>query len=292
MERRPDRYKSTYSTLANLLDNIGDRYYISFFGKITSLFLKCLGHLFDSIRTKQFPLSQSIWQVYFTGFEATKLITIIAAIFGSMIIAIALFMMPMVGFGDSIGNILVVIIVRELGPILTAFMVAGRTGAGLATYVGNMKVESEIDALESMGVDPVRFLALPSLIGCTISMIVLSLLFSGVALTAGYFVGVILIKVMHSTIGLDPRIYTEAIFSSLTIPDLFLLILKPAFFGILISMIAMQRGLSLKYDIREVPKAASDTVVSCFVAVVVSDMLFLAFFIPTYIFTIKSTGFI
>lgn len=292
LERRPDRFKATYSTLANTLDGIGDRYYLSFVGKITSIFLKCLGHLFESIRSRQFPMSQVTWQIYFTGFEAVKLVSIVAALFGSVVVVNALIMMPIVGFGDSFGNITVVVIVREMGPILTAFLVAGRTGAGLATYIGNMRVESEIDALESMGIDPIRFLALPALIGCTISMVILSLLFAAVAMTAGFFCGIIGIKLLHLTIALDADIYSKAIFKALTEVDLFMLVIKPAFFGILISMIACQRGLALKNDMREVPKAASETVVSCFVTVVVSDMLFLAFYIPIYIAEIKSTGFV
>lgn len=292
MARRPDRFKSTYSDLANSLNKLGESYYRSQFGQITSTFLKCLGHLFETIRTGRFPMVQSVWQVYFTGFEAIKLVMVIAAVFGTMIMAIVLFTMPMVGFGDSIGNILVVIIVRELGPILTAFLVAGRTGAGLATYIGNMKVESEIDALESMGIDPIRFLAMPALLGCSVSMVVLSMIFSTTALTIGYGVSAALTEFLNSTIALDPSVYLNAIFSSLSWVDLVLLVVKPTFFGILISMIASQRGLSLHNDVREVPQAASDTVVNSFVAVVISDMLFLGFYINTYTSAVKDTGFV
>ncbi len=290
MGRRPDRFKATYSGSAHLLDAVGAKYYASSFGQVSGLFIKCLRHLFDGLRDSHFPSQQVISQIYFTGFEAVKLICIVSSLFGAVVVLEALIMMPKVGFGDSFGNITVVIIVRELGPILTAFLVAGRTGSGLATYIGNMQVESEIDALKSMGVDPIKFLALPALLGGIVSMIGLSIIFGFVAITAGYICGMIGIKVLHLNIALDLQIYLNSIFNAMTVTDLFMIVIKPAFFGIFISMIACYKGLSLGNDSRLVPKAASETVVACFICIVLSDLVFLLFYLPEYMKQINSLG--
>jgi len=93
--------------------------------------------------------------------------------------------MPKFGVSAYFGNILIRVVIRELGPFFTSFVVIGRSGSALATFIGNMRVSKEISALEVMGVDPVRFLIMPAFVAMVVSMVCLSVYFDIIAIIGG-----------------------------------------------------------------------------------------------------------
>ncbi len=221
-------------------------------------------------------LDQLVSQIYFTGVEAIPLVAFLALVIGTATILQAATVMPKIGAGDYFGNVMVLVVIREVGPLFTAFLVAGRTGSALSTYLGNMKVQQEIDALKTMGIDPVRYLVYPSFAAIVVSMFCLTVIFNMVAIFGGYLVVKLLAVTLSdfSDVQLTLSLFLERILASMGIMDGVIGIIKPFFFGILVSVIACFHGLNVTNDFREVPKATTNGVVNSFVCITLFDTLF------------------
>ena len=126
----PLEEKQHYNPLGRLFYRLGRLWINSYVGKLLGIIFKSIGALF-SIDRKRFrtEFRQIVMQVFFTGIEALPLIALIAIVLGTLTITQALTVMPKMGFTDFFGNLMVIIIIRELGPVLTAFLIAGRTGS-------------------------------------------------------------------------------------------------------------------------------------------------------------------
>lgn len=256
---------------------IGSRSRKSYVGQLLELGLAAsLCVLRNKEGNRKQSLDQLISQIYFTGVEAIPLVAFLALIIGSATILQAATVMPKIGAGDYFGNVMVLVVLREVGPLFTAFLVAGRTGSALSTYLGNMKVQQEIDALKTMGIDPVRYLVYPSFAAMIISMFCLTVLFNVVAIFGGFLVVKLLsISISDfSEVQLSLSLFLERILASMGVMDGVLAIVKPLFFGILVSVIACYHGINVTNDIRGVPKATTNGVVNSFVCITLFDTLF------------------
>jgi phospholipid/cholesterol/gamma-HCH transport system permease protein len=222
-----------------------------------------------------------VQQVYFTAVEAAPIVMILATLVGGVTLIEFATVLPRIGNSFFLGDVMVLVILRELAPLFTAFIVAGRTGSALATFIGNMKVHGEIDALESMGIDPVRFLVLPAVLGSTVGMVCLSLLFTASAIFGGFMVAQLLAWVFPGSLGLDMGLNTflERTGMALRFLDMLVMILKPMSFGMAIALLACLNGLSLGISSHEVPQGTRSAVVDAIVVVVVLDGLFAATFV-------------
>lgn len=279
--------------LAAILEKIGSVYGQSTVGQVSHIsFLSIVAFLQFARGSKKSPgglSKQIVSQIYFTGFEAMSLVALIGGILGIVVTLQATTLMPKVGFGGNLGEIMVASIIRELGPLFTAFLIAGRSGSGLATYLGNMKINHEIDALKSLGIDPIRFLVMPSMVGFVTALVVLTLVFNTVAIVFGY-IGVFMINILiGGSIQITFLQFINSIIQATTILDLFMMILKPAIFGVFISSIASHTALNLPYDSRAVPKSVASTVVSAFVGVFILNLMLSG--ITIYQYYIMAEGF-
>ncbi len=156
---------------------------------VTGLFYDILTVLFVGGRQGiASSFKQIVSQVLFTGVEAFWLVGVIGLLCGITIIIQAMTNMPKFGVGEYFGNILIIVVIRELGPFFTSLVVVGRSGSALATYIGNMRVSKELSALEVMGIDPVHFIVMPAFVGMVISMVCLSVYFDIIAIIGGYFI--------------------------------------------------------------------------------------------------------
>lgn len=251
-------------------------------GRAVQLFLKVLVCPFRGRKATLHQISEIfVQQTYFTAVEAIPLIVGLAVLIGGVTLVEFATVLPRVGNSDFLGDVMVLVVLRELAPLFTAFIVAGRTGSALATFIGNMKVHNEIDALESMGIDPVRFLVLPAVLGCTVGMICLSLLFTASAILGGFVVAHILALLFPGSLGLEMELplYLLKVASALRAMDGVIMILKPAIFGLSIALLACMNGLSLGISNHEVPQGTRSAVVQSFVSVVVIDGIFAAIFV-------------
>lgn len=251
-------------------------------GRAGVLLLKVIASPFRGRRTTLRQIGEIfLQQAYFTAVEAVPIIVALATLIGGVTLIEFATVLPRVGNSDFLGDVMVLAVLRELAPLFTAFIVAGRTGSALATYIGNMKVHGEIDALESMGIDPVRFLVLPAVLGCTVGMVCLSLLFTASALLGGFVVAHVLALLFPGSLGLDMELplYLEKIIGSLRFMDGAIMVLKPAVFGLAIALLACLNGLSLGISTHEVPQGTRSAVVQSFVSVVAMDGIFAAIFV-------------
>jgi phospholipid/cholesterol/gamma-HCH transport system permease protein len=208
----------------------------------------------------------------------------VATLFGAVVIVEIMTMMGKVGFSDVVGSLMVVVIIRELGPILTAFLIAGRSGSSLTTYVGGMVIDSEVDALATMGVDPIRYLVMPGLIGGTIATFIMTIIFSGSAIGAGYLVIKVLTVITGNVLNLQltwDYLSTE-ILKAMTFTDFIFIVIKPLVFGCIITTNACYQAMNIPRDIRQVPKATGKSVIKSFFYIVCADVVLSLFYFLDY----------
>lgn len=194
-------------------------------------------------------------QIYFTGVQALILISSVAVLFGAVIVIQSITQLPKFGAEKFIGKILVLVIIRELGPIFTALIVIGRSASAIATEIGNMSVTKELEALESMGIDPLKYIMAPRLLGTVISMIFLTFYFNIVGISGGFIAAKIISNASFAVL-------FNNLLNALTFVDVFAAFLKSLCFGIIIAAIAVHQGMSVKLSLIEVPQAGTKSVVN------------------------------
>jgi phospholipid/cholesterol/gamma-HCH transport system permease protein len=208
---------------------------------------------------------QIVSQVLFTGVEAFWLVGIIGLLCGITIIIQAMTNMPKFGVGEYFGNILIIVVIRELGPFFTSLVVVGRSGSALATFIGNMRVGKEIAALEVMGIDPVHFLVMPALVAMVISMVCLGVYFDIIAIIGGYFVAQVKVSIPFG-------IFMSTVLDALTWQDILISMCKNILFGAIIALMSCFYGLAVN-NMREVPQAALKSVVGCMISTLLINIL-------------------
>jgi len=167
------------------------------------------------------------------------------------------------GAETFIPNMLAIALFRELGPIITAIILAGRTGSAFAAEIGTMKVNEELDALTTMGLPPVRFLVMPRIVGAILAMPILTIF----AELAGLVGGAIVLKAM----GVPTPVFWRNVIATSTLFMIVFGLAKGAFFGLLVAMIGCSAGMRTKNSSDGVGVAATSAVVGGIVAIAVSD---------------------
>jgi phospholipid/cholesterol/gamma-HCH transport system permease protein len=205
------------------------------------------------------------------GVRSVFIVSLVSACVG-LILAFQL-APPLEDFGqkEGVANILGVAILRELGPLIGAIVLTGFAGASIAAEIGTMVVSEEIEALESLALDPVRFLVVPRVVASVISMTVLAIISDIVAIAAGLLISVTALSIPYTT-------FMTNLFAQAKMVDFATGIAKSTVFGILIGLIACTNGLSVEGGAAGVGKATTYTVVQSVVAIVIADLAFTAVF--------------
>jgi len=179
------------------------------------------------------------------------------------------------GAADSVGLVVNLSLVRELGPVVTALLFAGRAGTSLTAEIGLMKAGEQLAAMELMAVDPKSRVLAPRFIGGVIAMPILALLFSAVGILGAYLVGVQLI-------GLDPGNFWSAMENGVDVRrDLGNGIIKSIVFGVICSFVAVYQGYEAKATPEGVARATTRTVVISSLSVLAMDFLLTALMFST-----------
>lgn len=259
-------------------------------GQQCALFWNAITSLFSKSRSFKTDSRNIIMQAFFTGVEIFPVLFIVATLFGTVAIIEVITMMGKMGFGDIVGTLLVIVIIRELGPILTAFLIAGRSGSSLTTYIGSMVINSEVDALATMGVNPIRFLVMPGLFGGCIALFFMNIIFSTSAICCGYLVtkGIIVLTGNIINIQLTWHYLSTEILNAITLSDFIYIVLKPLVFGAIITTNACYQALNIPRDVRQVPKATSKSVIKSFLYVVCADVVLSIFYFVDYMNNIST----
>ena len=169
------------------------------------------------------------------------------------------------GVETFVANMLAIALFRELGPIITAIILAGRTGSAFAAEIGTMKVNEELDALTTMGLPPVRFLVLPRVAAAVLAMPVLTIF----AELAGLFGGSVVLQAM----GVPAVVYWRGVVTSTTAYMIFEGLTKGAIFGFLVGLIGCLAGVRTTASSDGVGRSATSAVVWSIVAIAVTDGL-------------------
>lgn len=204
-------------------------------------------------------------QIYFTGYQALPLISVLALASGSIVILQASTNLSLLGGASLLGDLMVAIVVRELAPLLTALIVIARSGTAVASEIGNMRVNKEIEALEAMGIHPLSYVVFPRLAGGIVSVICLAIYFVVVAILGGYLVTSLLHQLTFSY-------FFDSVARAFSSVDFSLFLLKNSFSGAIIFMIACYQGFLVKQGPHEVPQVTTKAVVNSVIYVVAFNM--------------------
>lgn len=243
--------------------------FFSTFRDVTSLFYDMVTRMLFN-RETHITRSQVINQILFIGLDALIL---------TLILAVGLGTLTTHQLVDNGANIqatsffgkLMVVIIKDISPIVTAIVVVGRSGSAFTTFLGNMQVTRETDALKAMGISTIDFLCIPSFIGMIISLICLNFYFSIAATLSGVYVALYSSQVPFV-------ILLSQILTELNFLNIIESIVKCITFGVIISTISSYHGLAVR-SIRIVPRAVFRTVVSSIAFVIFSNIIITVLFI-------------
>jgi phospholipid/cholesterol/gamma-HCH transport system permease protein len=204
-------------------------------------------------------------QIFFTFVQALGLSSVLALAIGAAVNIIGIPFLAQLSQERLIYTLLIMIITRELGPLLGAFIIISRSATAIATEMAGMVISHEVEAYISVGIDPIEHLAAPRFLGVTISMFLLNIYFSLFGL-AGSFLVAQLFNAM------PPRIYFGNLLEALTLGDLLVSIIKSVVFGAVISMVAIIKGFSVERASTEVPVAGLHAVGGAFRGCILADI--------------------
>ena len=210
-------------------------------------------------------------QVYFTGLEALPFLGLLALLLGSTVIVQSLPQLQGVGAHALIGKILVISIVRELGPLIAAMVVITRSGTAMAAQMATNRVTGEVEVLEAMGVNIFHFLVVPRVLGSMISLFCMVVYFDVIALIGGFVVA-------STRLTMPFSLYLQYIFESLAPLDLYISLCKGILFGLVIALFSCYHGLRARRAPFEIPMVARNGVVQSMFFVFVSSAILSALF--------------
>lgn len=222
--------------------------------------------IFDQAQGLRTVVSVVGTQIYFTGWQALPLISILALASGSIVIMQSQAQLNLLGGSEMIGNLLVVIIVREISPLLTALIVIARSGTAVASELGNMRVNREVEALEIMGINPLSYIVFPRLVGGVISVVCLAFYFIVIALFGGFLVT----RLVDAT---PFSFYADSLARAFSAEDVILFLLKNTFSGAIIFTVSCYQGLLVQQSPHEVPQVTTKAVVNSVIYVTVFNLI-------------------
>jgi phospholipid/cholesterol/gamma-HCH transport system permease protein len=229
--------------------------------------------LINIFRRKQ--LQEIVNQVFYVGAKSS-LIVILVGLFTGMVLGLQLFY-TLVKFGavGALGSAISLTLVREMGPVLTAIMIAARAGSGITAEIGILRISEQIDALYTMRIDPVRYLISPRIAASIISFPLLTAFFDLIGIIGGYLTGVLLL-------GTNGGTYFYRVQSSLDMADIRGGFIKALVFGAIVSCICCFQGYFCHmrtngYGARAVGLATVSAVVLSCVTILIADYVVTSF---------------
>ena len=251
-------------------------------GKVSIAFLGELGaiaiffiHAFALIFSLPLQVSKTMQQVFFIGAKSI-LIILLVGLFTGMVLGLQGYY-TLVKFGSEgvLGAVVALSLIRELGPVMTALMIIARAGSSMAAEIGIMRISEQIDALETMDINPIRFLVSPRIVASLISFPLLTAIFNVIGIAGGYLSGVCLL-------GINSGIYLNRIEPNVAMQDVKGCFVKAFVFGIIVATICCYQGYFTHmrpggFGAKGVSLATTSAVVLSCVLVLVVDYVLTSF---------------
>ena len=206
-----------------------------------------------------------VMQILFTGVNAMAIIVLIALSLGAVIIFEGAQVLGVIGQKDLLYVLLVTIITRELGPLLTAFIVMARSGVAIATELSNMVISQEIEAYMAVGINPISYLVVPRFLGVTVSVVALTVLFSAAGLAGAWFVVQFIQPIPAAE-------YFSNLLAHLTVKDILASLVKSLAFGMVIAVVSSYHGFQANQSSTEVPVLVIKAVTRGFGLLIIFDV--------------------
>jgi phospholipid/cholesterol/gamma-HCH transport system permease protein len=206
-------------------------------------------------------------QMYQLGYKAFGIVGLLSFLVGMVLALQAAIQLKIYGAGVFLGPLIGITMVREMGPLLTAVILAGRTGSATAAEIGTMGVGEELDALRTMGVNPVQFVVVPKFWAITITMPVLSILSTAAGILGGYCIGL-------AYLDISSNLYWDGLSQALFFKDIAISITKSVVFSWLIIWIGAFYGFKVHGGAESVGRETTASVVACIFIIIIADALF------------------
>jgi phospholipid/cholesterol/gamma-HCH transport system permease protein len=210
-------------------------------------------------------------QMVFTGLRSALIVFFVTIFTGIVLAMQSAYQLQKMGAVLYVASLVAVSLCRELGPVLTALVVAGRVGSAFAAELGTMKVSEQIEALETMAINPVRFLAVPRFVALFFMLPCLTILGDFAGMLGGYLVGV-------NSLNINSDLYIQTTFKYLEIKDIYTGITKSFVFAVIIALIGCFEGLNTKGGAEGVGRATTRSVVISFILIILADCIVTSIF--------------
>lgn len=226
---------------------------------------------FRSILNRRIIGDIIIKQILFTGVEAVGLISFTAFIIGAIIVIQGQSLFSQFFQHKFLVDVLIITLTRELGSVLTAFIIIARSGTAISTELGNMVINDEVDALHSMNISPIYYLVVPRIYAVILSIIALTIFFNLV----GFFGGMVVSSTFYHFSAADFLLYLS---TEIELKDIVIAITKSFIFGYCIALISCYHGLRVTKARTEVPIRTSKSVVYSVTSVILLDIIIISIF--------------
>ncbi len=246
--------------------------YLKWVKGVLSLFSDILYWTFFGPFKGKFSRRQSVfYQMTFVGVRSVIIVFFVDVFTGIVIAMQTAYQLQQMGAVIYVASLVAIALCRELSPVLTALVVAGRVGSAIAAELGTMKVSEQIEALDTMAINPVRFLAVPRFLALLLMLPCLTVLGDIAGILGGYIVGT-------GSLHISPDLYMQTTFKFLKLKDIYTGLTKSVVFSIIIALIGCYEGLNTRGGAEGVGRGTTRSVVISFILIILADCVITAIF--------------
>lgn len=234
----------------------------NYFGQIGLFVYDTLVTLF----TTRLRLKRVFFQMQYIGISSLTIVFLVGIAVGAVLALQSYIGLERFGSTQFVGPIVFLSMTREFGPVFTAIMVIGRAGSAMTAELGSMRISEQIDALQTLCIDPIQYLIVPRVVATTIILPFLSIFCTYFGIMAGYVTSVHLLNI-------NPETYMEAIRANAELKDIMNGLIKAVIFGFLLSIIATYKGYITRGGAKGLGLATTQSVVYANVTIVIADYI-------------------
>lgn len=220
--------------------------------------------VFGPFRTKPINTATVFEQMVFMGIQSIMIVFFVNFFTGIVLAMQSAHQLAQMGATIYVASLVTISICRELGPVLTALVIAGRIGAAVTAEIGSMKVNEQIEALDTMAINPIRYLVVPKFLALLLMLPCLTVLGDVSGIYGGYVIGVYSLKI-------NAPLYVQTAFKYLTLKDIYTGLSKPVVFSVIITIVGAYQGLKTRGGAVGVGRATTISVVTSFILIILAD---------------------
>ena len=269
------------SAVRAFFGNIGRRGFLvwnraeEFFREISGIYYLTRSTLYctfiEPLRGKPFKWRPVWTQMEEVGVKSTTIVFLVAFLIGVILAFQTAAQLDRLGALEYVGALVGVSITRELGPLMTALVMAGRVGAAFTAEMGTMKVSDEILALETMALNPVKFLITPRFLAILVMLPCLTVMADVMGILGGFLIGV-------TTLGIDPIAYYDRSLESMKLQDVITGLIKSGVFAVIIVMVGSYMAFIIEGGAEKVGQNTRTAVVVSMILIIIADLVFTSLF--------------